>query len=259
MATGALLYDIVTDVGTASAGSVASATGTPASAVLDPQLEIRWRSAAGVTSTWLLVDIGAQRAIDTVALFGTALTSSASLRVRLSTADATGAAGDAHDSGTIAAGADPQRGGAAIYLIGTAVYARYVRVDISDGTLPWLEVGRLVAGARWRFARNYRLGWTIEAVDDAHVAVTWGGHEWRDGRRVRRRVRVELPAITRAEYELHGQALLAAGGSRDVLLLLDQASTALPRDSVFGRLAPVALRNPYPGHYTAVLDLTERM
>lgn len=259
MATGALLWDLATDVGTASAGSVASVTGTPASAVLDQQLAARWRSAPGI-STWLLVDIGAQRQIDTVAILATNLSDAATWRIRISTTDATGAAGDAHDSGTITAGADPLFGGAAIYLLqASPVTGRYVRLDLADATLPYLEVGRLVAGRRWRFARNFRLGWTVEAVDDAQIATTWGGAEWRDARSVRRRVRVELPAITRAEYEVEAQALLRAGAGRDVLLILDQDSAWLPRDSVFGRLAPVRISNPWPHYYSCVIDVIERV
>lgn len=257
MTTGRILIDDhVRRYGTVSAGS--QNTSTPASNLRDTQLAVKWRSASGVNSTHLLVDLGAQRSLDTVAVIATNLTASATWRMRLSTTDNTGAAGDAHDSGVISANVDPRFNGNAIYLLNAPATGRYLRVDITDTALQFLEAGRLICGAAWRLTYNYRFGWSVAAVEEAGILQTWGGAEWRDARPVRRRLRAEV-LLTRQEYEQHGQELLLAGGSRDILFVLDPNSSNRGRDSIFGRLAPIELRNPYPSRYSAIVDVTERL
>lgn len=256
MAKGRILYeDYVQRYGTVTAGS--AATSAPAANLRDSQLAVKWRSQTGTNSTYVLADLGAQRSIDAVGLIATNLTAAATRRVRISTTDSTGAAGDAHDSGTGSAGVDPLYS-TMLRLLPSPVTGRYVRIDITDASLQYLEAGRFLVGLCWRPTYNYRLGWTAQAVDDAQVATTWGGADWRDGRAVRRRIRAEL-LLTRAEFDTHGQAILRLGGSRDVLFVLDPDSSNLGRDSIFGRIAPVELRNPYPAVFATTLDITERL
>lgn len=255
MAKGALLYQFKSDLGTVTAGHAVATL--PAANLQDPQLATRWRTPYDTVTSHVLVDLGASTAVDTVVLIAANLTASATRRVRVSTADATGVAGDAHDSGTGAGGIYPEQG-KLIYLLSGAVNGRYVRVDLVNTGGYWIEAGRLLVGARWTPAHNYRIGWRDMAIDDSQVLVTWGGQEWRDGRAIRRRVQAELPALTEAEVSTHGDALARLGGARDVLLILDTASTDLGRDTVFGRLAPVTMTNVFLRRRSLTLDITER-
>jgi hypothetical protein len=250
-----LLEDLIANYGTVSAGS--QNASTPAGNLKDPQLAFKWRTSAGTNSTHILADLGAIRSLDVVALVSTNLTAAATWRIRLSTTDSSGTSGNAHDSGSRPANADPLYNGTAIYFLPAPANGRYLRVDLTDTSLAFLEAGRLIAGACWRLTYNYRFGWSMAAADDAAVLTTWGGADWRDARPTRRRLRAEL-LMTKAEYQQQGQALMRAVGA-DILFVLDPDSANLSRDSVFGRLAPVELRNPYPARYTAVIDVTERL
>ena len=116
-----------------------------------------WRGGPGVTTASLLVDFGGSRTIGAVLLAGTNLTPAATWRVRLSTVDATGNAGNAFDSGTVSAAVDP-RFRLALLVLPTDATGRYLKVDLSDASLPWLEAGRLAALKLWRPRRNFAFG-----------------------------------------------------------------------------------------------------
>ncbi len=256
MARAALLYRNLADSAVLSAGS--SSSRLPPALLQDPQLGVVWRSALGTSATWLLADLGAARSIDTVVLLNSNLSASATRRLRLSTSDATGAAGDVHDSGTGLAGIDPDYG-AFFALRPAPVTCRYVRLDLADASLDWLEAGRLIIGRRWQPERNFRTGWARGVIDASEVTETRGGDEWIEERPSRRLMSIELPALTQAEYREHGVQIEAGGIKRDILLISDPDSDNLGRDSIWGRpsSAPV-FGNAFLQHWSWPLEIVER-
>lgn len=158
---GAFLYDnLVLTAPTFSVSPGSVAESTPQSFLLDPQPRLRVRVFLSPASISVLVDFGASRAIDCVAAISSNATAAATIRVRLSTADATGAAGDAWDSGIGGAASTGADAGGNIVVVRTAGTAtgRYLLVDIIDGTLDFFDLGILAAGPLWRLARAQSYG-----------------------------------------------------------------------------------------------------
>jgi len=55
-----------------------------------------------------------------------------------------------YDSGTILAETGPDAGGNVILVSPASASGQYFRMDLSDGSLPYIDVGRVVAGPLWR-------------------------------------------------------------------------------------------------------------
>jgi hypothetical protein len=156
---GAFLYRnlIRRGVGLAADGAV---TGSDGAALFDPQPRFRARWAG--TAAAILVDFGGTRAIDCVALVSTTLGAFGALgvvRARLSTVDSTGAAGDAWDTGSIAAATDATAAGNIVLVRGAGTASgRYLLVEVVDGTAPYVEIGLAIAGEMWRLTRAQSYG-----------------------------------------------------------------------------------------------------
>lgn len=162
MAKAVILYD--DRIRGAVLSGAATAGGLPLANLQDPQPRkvARWIGTAG----HVVADLGGATPVGLVAISGTNLTAAATVRVRLSTVDATGDAGDAHDSGVIGAGADPAYNGAVFHYLGAAdKIGRYLRVDFADSSLSWLDVGLLLAGPAFRPGRNYSFGYSLGFQD----------------------------------------------------------------------------------------------
>jgi hypothetical protein len=159
---GAFLYDNLV----AGAASVAVngtlgglSEATPASNLLDPQPRLRVRAFLFPAWVQVLVDFGASRSMDCVAFISSNATASATARVRLSTADPTGLAGDAWDTGSLPGdtAADANGNIVVVRAAGLAT-GRYLLADIIDGTIDFMDLGLLVAGPLWRLSRAQSYG-----------------------------------------------------------------------------------------------------
>jgi hypothetical protein len=153
---GAFMYADVTN-GAAVTSPAAIMPTLPLSQLADPQPRARVRLMG--SAPVLVFDLLTARSIDAAALVSTTLTAAATVRVRLSTADATGAAGDAWDGGVVAAGTGPEVNGNVV-LVRSAGPAsgRYLRWDIEDLSPSQIDVGLAPAGALWRLARSHDYG-----------------------------------------------------------------------------------------------------
>ena len=224
---------VVTALGAAS-GS------TPATLLQNPHVGKRWRHNA--STTWVLADLGALFNIDTIMLAGVAGPNIPVFQVRLSTADSTGAAGDANNSGLLTGlpyfDSDYEK---FIYLLSSPVSARYVRVDFTDAsspaTGPYTEAGRWFAGVRNQFTTNYQAGWQNTVVRGSVDVPGVGGQTFVDLRRGHVATQVTFNFVTETERTTFlddiGVALLNIG-HLDMLWLKDPASSNLSRDSVWG-------------------------
>src|SRR6059058_6184716 len=216
---------------TVAAGSALASL--PASNLRSFHTSVKWRSAA-TTSTYVLADFGARITIGWTALAGLNLSAAGTLRVRASTTDATGAAGDAYDSGSPAALYDPTYENF-VRLFPVDIGCRYLRIDLADSSLPYLEAGRWWAGTLLRPQRNYAFGNQDLVDDQSKTTVAESDDEWSEERPTRRGLQLTLPALTESEkvsYVVPLQRL--TGTTRDVLLCKDSASTNPGRDSVLG-------------------------
>lgn len=255
MAKIVLGYGDLVQAGTVSAGTAVPTL--PATNVQDGRLSVKWRATG--SSDFLLVDLLATSVVGWVAWGGTNLSSAGTRRVRLSTADATGAAGDAHDSGTAAAAVDPAYD-LLVYILPADVTGRYLRLDVVDTSQTYVEGGRLWAGPTFRPTVNYAYGGQDLVRDPSAVRQSETGETYADRRPQQRGVRISLPRVTAAEKVAGLDPLRrAAGLTGDVMVCRDPAGTNLSRDTIVGPLESVfAVTNAHFNGFTAEMTVWER-
>ena len=236
----AILYDNLSDDGSVTASSWIAAA--PPETLQDAHVSRRWQGTNG-GSEFVLVTWPTAQTIDTFALLGLAgifaetersLSSAATIRLRVSSSDLTGIAGDLLDTGTIA-GLVREDYGAFIFVNTSPLSARAVRIDISEAGAETLMAGRLVVGLRNQFALNFNVGWSYGYSDLSRKRKSAGGLSFID-RLDRYRV-LDLTFQSLRPTDRYGfvmQADRLNGLSRDVLFLFDVNSSQLDRDSVWG-------------------------
>lgn len=232
MARVSILYRNEPDYGDVAAADEVSTL--PATFLQHPSLGNVWRTPTDVTSSAVTADLGASRAIGVVALLACNLSAAGTARVKLSDVDAT--SHELYDSTLLdPAGVDTIYQ-SFIHVLPSPVTARYIRVELADDSLDYLEAGRLVAGALW--TPDYNYSWTdIErgAVDDSPRDLSISGEPWVESRPTRRRVRFSLPWVSATELATHLDAMgRIAGRKRDVLVILDHEASSVPQETYWG-------------------------
>jgi hypothetical protein len=213
---GAFLYDnlVTQGVGLSVAGAV-----TGASPLLDPQP--RYRVRVPGTAAAVLVDLGGARQVDCVAVISSTLGASATVRARLSTADAIGVAGDAWDSGVVPAQTtDAAMGNVVLIRAAGPATGRYLLVDLVDGTSPYVDFGIVAAGALWRLTRAQSYGFADgRIILDTRERNALTGAEF------------PAPALVNPRYTAFQVAVMssgeAAGAQRSMLARLGAVRDAL--------------------------------
>ncbi len=238
--------------------SVSGSDGLMTAGVLQ-QADVGQHWRAPGTAAWIVCDLGAVRSIDVVALLGINITASGTVRVRVSATDPAGVAGLLYDSAaSTAVDWRPEAGG--VWLMPAPVGARYVRIDLADASLPWIEAGRLVISALTRFAINFDYGWSAGRTDLSRRTEMAGGQTIVERRGQRRTISVTFSALTEAEAALFDDIDAAVGLHTDVLFIRDPAAADRWRASLWGlpdTLEPVA--NPYFETYSRALKIVERL
>lgn len=232
MARIALLYRNEADFGTVAAADAVSTL--PATFLQHPSLGNVWRTPATVTSSAVTVDLGASRAIRCVTLLACNLSATGTARVKLSDVDTSSA--ELYDSTLLdPAGVDATYQNL-IHVLPSDVTARYIRLELADSSLDYLEAGRLVAGALW--TPDYNYDWTeVErgTIDDSPRDLSISGEPWVEARPVRRRVRFALPWVSATELATHLDAMgRLAGRRRDVMVILDHEATSVAQETYWG-------------------------
>lgn len=247
MANAALLIDNVAENAALAASS--QVLTMPASNLRTPHPSQRWRSLTA--ADFVVADKGSAIAADTVLICGLTCGAKAEVRLRLSSIDATGAAGDILDTGAIATGATAfdVEYGAFLWLLPATAAWRYTRFDITDPDAGYVEAGCLVEGVREAFTYNFAPGDTIQHVDRSRVSPTSSGMTlvWDDN--TFRRLNLSINAVTTAQrFGLVERLDRVKGRKRNVLLIIDPDSSNLPRDSIYGLVTdqtPVAFSNAF--------------
>jgi len=149
----------------AFAGVTASSTaaGHDAAYVGNDYLGVTWQSAAGAAAQSLVVDLGADRALDFAALLGC---DGAAATWTLTVEVATAGQGAGFPAGSFSTGALPFLAGLAGWdsgrgigwWSGAAIVGRYVRLTIGGLGNAAATVGRVVIGGKLQLHRNFAFG-----------------------------------------------------------------------------------------------------
>ena len=163
---GGILHQNLVVQGVGLSSGYATVSALPLSNLLDPQPRTRCRlvgeSSSGGFYGHIIVDLLAQVAVDCVAWISTTMDSDASgvvVRARLATADTTGVAGDAWDSGLVSASTSQAANGNVVLIrsAGTAT-GRYLLMEIAAHAGQLIDIGRIVAGSLWRPTYSHAYG-----------------------------------------------------------------------------------------------------
>lgn len=165
-----------------------------------------------------------------------------------------------YDSAVGLAGVDPVYRLSVLFLP-AAVSRRHLQIDLSDGSLPYLEAGRLFAGTAFKPTYNFQYG-----IKRSHRS--WGkrfqsesGNDYVLRGSMQRAVSFSLAAVTTAEWEASLEPMLRLSGTEaDVLVCLDPESANPGRDTYLGLLDEIPdYEMNFPGHGSVSFRLTHRI
>ncbi len=233
MANAAIAWNNYVDVTSSTISASGAILLAQPTLLRNPHVGKKWRD--NVTATWVGLDLGAATPIDTIMLAGVSGENPA-FRVRLSAASL--GAGELGDSGSISGIPyfDPDYG-RFVYLLTTPVSARYIRVDISESGVDYIEAGRWFVGPRNQFATNMQSPWTRTSVRSSVDVIGVGGQTYVDLRTGYRMVNATFEFLTEAEaYGFVEDIALAIvnTGHKDMLWIKDPSSSNLSRDCEWG-------------------------
>jgi len=142
-------------VATGSVASVqATIATTPITNLQDPQPRRRVRLMG--SSATITADLGAEVPVDCVALISTTLGTGAMVQARLS--NVANFSVTLADTGLLNAEAQDESQGNVALVFPGPVTTRYLRVDLTDGAAPYMDIGLLVSGQLWRLQRGTAYG-----------------------------------------------------------------------------------------------------
>lgn len=234
-----LAYFNLADAGAWSASS--SIPARQASTLQNVHVGRKWRSVTNADA--VTCDLGSAQSFDTVALIGVNLSAAGVTRLRVSNTDASGAAGEVYDSGAAAARVDPNYG-RLIFLLPASVLGRYVRVDLSDTSLAYIEAGRGVVAVRFQLSINFMPGASDLLNDPAIKSKSRGGQTYIDPASPDPFRTWEFTFDTLSETERFGfveQVEISKAARSDVLLCRNPSSANLGRDTIWGLLEPTPI------------------
>lgn len=256
MGRATILYD--DRIPAAALSGAATVGGLPLANLQDsqPRKVARWSG----TSCHIVADLGAPSLVGLVALHGTNLTAAATRRVRLSSSDGTGEAGDVHDSGAAAAGADPRYSGTAVYVLAANASARYLRIDLADASLSFIDVGLVLAGPAFRPARNYSFGAAFGYVEAGSADASPIGVMFANRRGRRRAVSLRFAFATEAEAMTdHMELSRIAGATENVVVVPDPGGAYRAQQALVGLVADTTeIRNDAFNVWSRTIQVIER-
>lgn len=224
------LADIATTVSVSGALAL-----TPASRLLDPHVGNKCR--VNATAWDVVIDHGSAKSQDTFMLAGVSGIDP-TFRVRLSSADATGAAGDVYDSGSLTGTSyfDPDYA-LFVHLKAAAASARYTRIGFTEAGVDYTQAGRVFDGVRNQFGINFRAPWSRIPVRRSVDTDGTGGQTFVDLREGYWRVNASFEFVSETEANGFLEDIAVAivnNGHQDLLWIRDPDSLNLSRDCVWG-------------------------
>lgn len=231
-----------------SAGS--SVLSLPPSNVKTRDVRQVWRSDAGFT--YLLADITQTLTLEYVAVIN--CLADTAWRVRYSTVDPTGEAGDAFDSGLVSSNwTDAER--LVAMFVEPGVLGRYLRIDGLS------EAGRLTSGQTFKPSRDMSFGVEFLWRDRSRRSESLDFNEFIDVKRKQKGYRFVLHGLTEDEAEGEVYTLNRINGSsRDIFVCRNKDATDLGHYSIWGTLAePAIARAIEGGIYDVEFEVWQRI
>lgn len=262
MSNAALAYVNLADLATLYATS--NLVTTPPATLQNAHVNRRWRGTLGTSEAVWTSYI---TSFDTVCLFGLNLTSAGTTRIRVSSVDSSGLAGNVYDSGSVIGAVDPNTAAYAnlIKLLPTVV-SGYVRIDLTEPGASYIEAGRLFVGGRTQFDVNFGWGWTEQWEDMSRETESRGGQTYIDANVSRRKWSLQFGFMNDTEREMVRQLDRINGIKTDFLMIGNPASSNLGRDSIWGRVKqpspiaqPVGFLNSTSLLSSKQFDIVERL
>jgi hypothetical protein len=214
-------------------GSVASAQASiatmPITNLQDPQPRRRVRLMG--SSATITADLGAEVPVDCIALISTTLGAGAMVQARLS--NVANFSVTLADTGLVNAEAQDESLGNVVLVLPTPVTARYLRVDLTDGAAPYMDIGLLVAGQLWRVQRGTAYGIREGRVMlDRRDRNPYTGAEFPVPAIVNPRMAAfTLPALSTAEARnQHRDMVRRLGAARDTLWIAELGDSMAERN-----------------------------
>jgi hypothetical protein len=197
----------------------------------EPRMGLVWRSAPGAASRELVIDLGSDSAVDTIALFGIGAGNGAPgagwrWSIDLATAAQgrfTGAFWAGAEADLLAGSVLPVSGrGKALWLApdGAPALARYVRITFASLAAAELQVALLAIGKRFQPARNYSYGAAFGVRDLGAIEYSPRGVVLRRPGAKLRGMGLTFTSLRREEVEDTLQRLFEQAGNTDALVLV---------------------------------------
>jgi hypothetical protein len=252
--------DRIADAVAISASSALSSL--PAANLATPHLTRVWRTATGITTADIIVDLGAVYATGWTALANLNLSTTGTIRVRASATNPDVSSSLLYDSDTLSPAIDPAYRLFVHLFAGGSVSVRYLRLTLADPTLSHLQAGRWWAGRVLQSPRSsYDYGWQMLARDLSVRSVSETGQVYVEQRGIQRGVRLTLPSLTEADRQSHAEILqrLTSVGD-DVMVMRDPDANNLARETIIGLLEELpAIAQPSFQRYSMTMTVFERL
>lgn len=263
MANAAIAYNNLADNGAFTTIS-SQATNMPVTFLQNVHVQKRWRSLTA--ADYFIIDLGLPQSLDTIGVFGITVSAGGSpdaggtIRVRASATDSTFSGSPdltLYDSGVVTVNTTYN---SHVSVIPSPVTARYVRVDLTT-TDTYLEAGRLFVGLRTAFTKNFAYGWQRGWVDRSIRSKTRGGQTQVFVDNHYRTLQMTFEFLSASEATGIVETIDAANGqNKDVLMILDTASTNLARDSIWGLMSELStVSQPHFDLFSKTYNIEERL
>lgn len=262
----ALAYLNQADAAAASITAQNALVTTPASRLCGTTqnvVHVARKCRSSTNSDAYTIDLGSGQSVDTVAVMGLNLTAAGVTRARMSLTDPTATSSLLYDSGALTGQVDPKFG-YFIALPTSPVAVRYVRVDVSDASLSYVEAGRIFVGLRTQVGINFAPGWGRGRVDRSKQTEGRGGQMFTDLDNSYRTLEMTFDWLSDAERTgLIEEIDRLNGNHGDILFITDPTSSNLGRDSIWGfqtEMPPVLQpTTASPAAFSRAMKIRERL
>jgi hypothetical protein len=229
----------VTNLADAAASTVtvdASVASAPAAKLLNPH--VGNKSRVNAAAWYIQIDHGSSLSIDTVMLAGVSSSlAAAGITFRVRGGPNADMLAPTFDTGTISGAPYFSADYGLFVYLRAAVSVRYLRIDLAETAVTYLEAGRLFVGLRDAFDLNFEAPWARSAVRGSVATIGVGGQTFVDLRRGHWRQSARFGFLSAADRNGFLETIAVAtvnGGHKDMLWIPDPDSTNLSRDCLWG-------------------------
>ncbi len=205
---------------------------TPPSRLQDQHTSVRWRTETD--TAYLTVALASATIVDTFGLFGLNMTTAGVTRIRASLTDVSAVDGAVYDSGS-SAGRVSTYYGNLVGLMPASASLRYVRFDLTEAGVAYLEAGFLMIGLRNQVTINYAPGAGDTPIDPSIKTKSRSMATHIDPRNKSRKWNFNFEAFSETEAQGWVEGIdQVCGASQNIMVIRNCASSNLGRDTLCG-------------------------